>query len=59
MYSYITRWMRDFRVDGVRMDSVENVANWDFVGGYKDRVRNLWKERWQAGLIQGGENAVV
>jgi len=30
------------------MDSVENVANWDFVGGYKDRVRNLWKERWQA-----------
>ena len=31
MYTYITRWMRDFRVDGVRMDSVENVANWYFV----------------------------
>ena len=48
MYTYITRWMRDFRVDGVRMDSVENVANWDFVGGFKDRARNLWNERWQA-----------
>jgi 1,4-alpha-glucan branching enzyme len=48
MYSYVTRWVRDFRVDGIRMDSVENVANWDFVGAYKDRARTLWKERWQA-----------
>jgi 1,4-alpha-glucan branching enzyme len=56
MYSYITRWMRDFRVDGVRMDSVENVANWDFVGGYKDRARALWDERWQAaGLGDGAD----
>jgi pullulanase len=55
MYTYITRWMRDFRVDGVRMDSVENVANWDFVGGYKNRARDLWKERWQAaGLAAAG-----
>lgn len=55
MYAYVTRWMRDFRVDGIRMDSVENVANWDFVGGYKDRARSLWKERWQAaGLPEAG-----
>jgi pullulanase len=55
MYTYVTRWMRDFRVDGIRMDSVENVANWDFVGAYKDRARNLWKERWQqAGLAVAG-----
>lgn len=47
MYTSITRWMHDFRIDGIRMDSVENVANWDFVGGYKDLARNLWKERWQ------------
>ena len=51
MYSYVTRWIRDFRIDGIRMDSVENVSNWDFVGGYRDRARSLWKERWQqAGL---------
>ncbi len=55
MYTYITRWIRDFRVDGVRMDSVENVANWDFVGGFKDRARGLWNERWQAaGLDAAG-----
>jgi len=57
MYTYITRWMRDFRVDGIRMDSVENVANWDFVGAYKNRSWDLWNERWQqAGLSAGGAN---
>jgi pullulanase len=56
MYTYITRWMRDFHVDGIRMDSVENVANWDFVGGFKDRARSLWNERWQgAGLRAGAD----
>jgi pullulanase len=55
MYTYITRWMRDFRVDGIRMDSVENVANWDFVGAYRDRAWGHWKERWTAaGLAAGG-----
>lgn len=48
MYSYITRWMRDFRIDGVRMDSVENVSNWDFVQGFKDRARALFQERCAA-----------
>jgi 1,4-alpha-glucan branching enzyme len=55
MYTYMTRWMRDFRVDGVRVDSVENVANWDFVVTFKHRARDLWKERWQAaGLGDAG-----
>ena len=48
MYTYITRWMRDFRIDGVRMDSVENVSNWDFVGDFKDRARQLFQERCAA-----------
>jgi len=56
MYTYITRWMRDFHMDGIRMDSVENIANWDFVGGFKDRARSLWNERWQgAGLRAGAD----
>ena len=43
--------MRDFRIDGVRMDSVENVASWDFVQSFKDLGRNLWRRRWaDAGL---------
>jgi hypothetical protein len=51
MLTYLTRWMRDFRVDGIRMDSVENVANWDFVQAFKDLARTLWRQRWvDAGL---------
>ena len=51
MLTYLTRWMRDFRVDGVRMDSVENVANWDFVQSFKDLGRALYRQRWaDAGL---------
>ena len=45
MLTYITRWMRDFRIDGIRMDSVENVSNWDFVQAFKDRARALFQER--------------
>src|SRR5262249_23697140 len=45
MKASLVRWMRDFRVDGWRMDSVENVANWDFVQEFKDLARGLWQER--------------
>jgi len=57
LYSYITRWMRDFRVDGIRMDSIENVANWDFIQAYKDRARKLFQERWQAAGLGAGADA--
>ena len=51
MLAYLTRWMRDFRIDGIRMDSVENVANWDFVQTFKDLARTLLRQRWtDAGL---------
>jgi pullulanase len=30
----LERWMRDFHVDGYRIDSVETVANWDFIGDF-------------------------
>src|SRR5215204_4813959 len=33
------------------MDSVENVANWDFVQSFRDLGRSLWRQRWtDAGL---------
>jgi pullulanase len=51
MLSYLTRWMRDFRIDGVRMDSVENIANWDFIQSFKDLGHALNRQRWtDAGL---------
>jgi pullulanase len=46
MFTYLTRWARDFHIDGVRMDSVENVANWDFVGDFKDLAHQLFRDRW-------------
>jgi pullulanase len=45
MLTYLTRWMRDFHIDGIRMDSVENVSNWDFIQEFKDRARSLFLER--------------
>lgn len=42
MKAYLLRWMDDFAIDGVRMDSVNNVANWDFVQEFKDLARQTW-----------------
>ena len=57
MFTYLTRWMRDFCIDGIRMDSVENVANWDFIRDFKNRARDLWNERWTAQGFGDGANS--
>ncbi len=48
MRTHLERWMLDFRIDGVRLDSIVNIANWDFVQEFKDHARQLWRERWGA-----------
>jgi pullulanase len=48
MLVYVTRWANDFRVDGLRLDSVENVANWGFVQAFKNRGREVFADRWTA-----------
>jgi 1,4-alpha-glucan branching enzyme len=45
MRTHLERWMRDFRVDGIRLDSIVNIGNWDFVGEFKDHARAVWRER--------------
>jgi hypothetical protein len=57
MFTQLTRWMTDFRIDGVRMDSVENVANWDFIEGFKDHARASFLERWAAQGLGAGADA--
>jgi len=42
MKAYLLRWMSDFGVDGIRMDSVNNIASWDFVREFKDLARSTW-----------------
>ena len=48
MLTFLTRWMQDFQIDGIRMDSVENVANWDFIRDFKDAAREQFKQRYPA-----------
>jgi len=45
MKAYLLRWMADFAVDGIRMDSVNNIANWDFVQEFKDLARSSWQQQ--------------
>jgi 1,4-alpha-glucan branching enzyme len=54
MLVYLTRWANEFRVDGLRLDSVENVANWDFVQAFRERGRELFAQRWQAAGLDPG-----
>src|SRR5438045_7899324 len=42
------RWMRDFHIDGYRIDSVETVANWDFLGDFTSFAREHFRSRFQA-----------
>lgn len=55
MKASLLRWMDDFHIDGIRMDSVENVSNWDFIKEYKDLARDAWRQRFAAGTA--GETA--
>ena len=57
MLTYITRWMKDFHVDGIRLDSLENVANWDFIQTFKDYARQLFAARWAEAGLGTGANA--
>jgi pullulanase len=61
MKAYLLRWMADFAVDGVRMDSVNNVANWDFVQEFKELARQIWRAAGGAAdrfIVVGEELAV-
>jgi 1,4-alpha-glucan branching enzyme len=48
MLTFLERWMRDFQIDGIRMDSVENVANWDFIRDFKNAAREQFRQRYPA-----------
>jgi pullulanase len=47
MKAQLARWILDFRIDGIRMDSVNNIMSYDFVQEFKDYARELWRDRWQ------------
>ncbi len=45
MKLYLTHSMEYYRVDGWRLDSVNNVANYDFIQEFKETARSLWQQR--------------
>jgi 1,4-alpha-glucan branching enzyme len=53
--------MEHYRVDGWRLDSVNNVSNYDFLQEFKELARQLWAERGGSGdrfLVVGEELSV-
>jgi 1,4-alpha-glucan branching enzyme len=55
MKTALNRWMADFHVDGIRLDSIENVTNWDFIGEYKNLGRALNQQRFAAKGVAGAD----
>ena len=45
MKAYIAHWLNYYRVDGLRLDSVNNIANYDFLQEFQDLARSQWRER--------------
>ncbi|HEY9830847.1 MAG TPA: alpha-amylase family glycosyl hydrolase [Stenomitos sp.] len=61
MKTHIAHWMEYYRVDGLRLDSVNNIANNDFVQELKEFAHTLWKKRGGSGdrfLVVGEELSV-
>jgi 1,4-alpha-glucan branching enzyme len=61
MKAYIAHWIEYYRVDGLRLDSVNNVGNYDFLQEFKDFARSLWEKRQGNGdkfLVVGEELSV-
>ncbi|MDP9984843.1 1,4-alpha-glucan branching enzyme [Pseudarthrobacter oxydans] len=58
MKAFLLRWMADFGIDGLRVDSVNNIANWDFVGEFKDLARSQWRGSPDRFLVVGEELSV-
>jgi glycosidase len=48
MLTALLRWINDFHIDGIRMDSVENVFSWNFIGQYRNLARIAWSQRFDA-----------
>lgn len=43
---HLHRWMTEFGVGGLRLDSVNNIANYDFIKAYKDYAWSLYQSRY-------------
>ncbi len=58
LFAHRDWWMTYYHIDGYRLDSVNNVYNYDFVNEFRTDARALWNRRWAAeGNQAGGADA--
>jgi pullulanase len=58
MLTFIAQWILDQRIDGIRVDSVDTIYNWDFVGEFTRYARALFLSRAEdQGLASGDAEA--
>jgi 1,4-alpha-glucan branching enzyme len=55
MMAVAARWVLEQRMDGIRMDSVDTVHNWDFVGEFRACARELFLARARAQGMPDGD----
>jgi pullulanase len=58
---YLIHWMSYYGVNGLRLDSVNNIGNYDFVQEFKDLARQIWLEKGGEGdrfLVVGEDLSV-
>ena len=46
--AHLKRWITYYKIDGLRLDSIENVANREFLKGIRDQAHNFFDELHQA-----------
>ncbi|KAF7173341.1 hypothetical protein CNMCM5623_005593 [Aspergillus felis] len=44
---HLHRWMSDFGIGGFRLDSVNNIANFDFIRSYTEEAWSLYRSRYR------------
>jgi pullulanase len=42
LLAHLLRWMTELGVNGIRLDSINNIANWDFVEAFRNEARRTW-----------------
>jgi 1,4-alpha-glucan branching enzyme len=45
---HLHRWMTSFGVDGLRLDSINNIANYDFIKAYKESAWAIYNSRYSS-----------
>ncbi|KAJ9652923.1 hypothetical protein H2201_009188 [Coniosporium apollinis] len=53
---HLERWMSDFGIGGLRLDSANNIGNWDFIRRYKDDAWKRFASRYKTPQSQPEED---